>query len=129
MFFCITTYAYRIKNDDFQVKWTAKLWSHFTVLEVRSAVPIIMGTNIGTSVTNTIVAMMQAAERSEFQRWVKKGGKAEDKWRGSWRAGKKKLKWKSEGDKCGDEGKNNESVKSAEEKIEKAFFASAYIWM
>ncbi|XP_035863354.1 sodium-dependent phosphate transport protein 2A isoform X1 [Sander lucioperca] len=38
------------------------------LLEVRSAVPIIMGTNIGTSVTNTIVAMMQAAERSEFQR-------------------------------------------------------------
>ncbi|XP_078117593.1 sodium-dependent phosphate transport protein 2A [Sander vitreus] len=38
------------------------------LLDVRSAVPIIMGTNIGTSVTNTIVAMMQAAERSEFQR-------------------------------------------------------------
>ncbi|KAE8286009.1 Sodium-dependent phosphate transport protein 2A [Larimichthys crocea] len=38
------------------------------LLEVRSAVPIIMGTNIGTSVTNTIVAMMQAAERTEFQR-------------------------------------------------------------
>ncbi|KAG8004077.1 Sodium-dependent phosphate transport protein 2A, partial [Nibea albiflora] len=38
------------------------------VLEVRSAVPIIMGSNIGTSVTNTIVAMMQAAERTEFQR-------------------------------------------------------------
>lgn len=44
------------------------MWSHFTVLEVRSAVPVIMGSNIGTSVTNTIVAMMQAAERSEFQR-------------------------------------------------------------
>ncbi|XP_059202488.1 sodium-dependent phosphate transport protein 2A [Centropristis striata] len=38
------------------------------LLEVRSAVPIIMGSNIGTSVTNTIVAMMQAAERAEFQR-------------------------------------------------------------
>uniref|UniRef100_UPI0037E876D7 sodium-dependent phosphate transport protein 2A-like n=1 Tax=Semicossyphus pulcher TaxID=241346 RepID=UPI0037E876D7 len=38
------------------------------LLQVRSAVPIIMGSNIGTSVTNTIVAMMQAAERSEFQR-------------------------------------------------------------
>ncbi|XP_076021022.1 sodium-dependent phosphate transport protein 2A-like isoform X5 [Genypterus blacodes] len=38
------------------------------LLEVRSAVPVIMGTNIGTSVTNTIVAMMQAAERSEFER-------------------------------------------------------------
>ncbi|XP_018555030.1 sodium-dependent phosphate transport protein 2A isoform X2 [Lates calcarifer] len=38
------------------------------LLEVRLAVPIIMGSNIGTSVTNTIVAMMQAAERTEFQR-------------------------------------------------------------
>ncbi|KAM3612371.1 uncharacterized protein V6R79_007601 [Siganus canaliculatus] len=38
------------------------------LLEVRLAVPVIMGSNIGTSVTNTIVAMMQAAERSEFQR-------------------------------------------------------------
>ncbi|KAJ8015306.1 hypothetical protein DPEC_G00024760 [Dallia pectoralis] len=38
------------------------------LLEVRSAVPIIMGSNIGTSVTNTIVAMMQAGERKEFKR-------------------------------------------------------------
>ncbi|XP_077391070.1 sodium-dependent phosphate transport protein 2B-like [Festucalex cinctus] len=38
------------------------------LLEVRSAVPIIMGANIGTSVTNTIVAMMQAGNRNEFRR-------------------------------------------------------------
>ncbi|KAM6924316.1 sodium-dependent phosphate transport protein 2A isoform 1-T1 [Xenentodon cancila] len=38
------------------------------LLEVKSAVPVIMGSNIGTSVTNTIVAMMQAAERDDFQR-------------------------------------------------------------
>ncbi|XP_036404478.1 sodium-dependent phosphate transport protein 2A-like [Megalops cyprinoides] len=38
------------------------------LLEVGSAVPIIMGSNIGTSVTNTIVALMQAGERSEFKR-------------------------------------------------------------
>ncbi|XP_062332916.1 sodium-dependent phosphate transport protein 2A [Osmerus eperlanus] len=38
------------------------------LLEVQSAVPIIMGSNIGTSVTNTIVAMMQAGERSQFKR-------------------------------------------------------------
>lgn len=38
------------------------------LLEVKSAVPVIMGSNIGTSVTNTIVAMMQAAERREFER-------------------------------------------------------------
>lgn len=38
------------------------------LLEVSSAVPIIMGANIGTSVTNTIVAMMQAGDRNEFRR-------------------------------------------------------------
>lgn len=39
------------------------------VLEVKSAVPIIMGSNIGTSVTNTIVALMQAGERNQFKRY------------------------------------------------------------
>ncbi|XP_056133320.1 solute carrier family 34 member 2b isoform X2 [Lampris incognitus] len=38
------------------------------LLEVQSAVPIIMGANIGTSVTNTIVATMQAGDRNEFRR-------------------------------------------------------------
>ncbi|XP_066527899.1 solute carrier family 34 member 2b isoform X2 [Hoplias malabaricus] len=38
------------------------------LLDVRSAVPIIMGANIGTSVTNTIVAVMQAGDRNEFRR-------------------------------------------------------------
>ncbi|TKS83095.1 Sodium-dependent phosphate transport protein 2A [Collichthys lucidus] len=38
------------------------------LLDVRSAIPIIMGSNIGTSVTNTIVALMQAGERDEFER-------------------------------------------------------------
>lgn len=40
-----------------------------TVLDVQSATPIIMGTNIGTSVTNTIVALMQAGEREDFERY------------------------------------------------------------
>ncbi|XP_075901508.1 sodium-dependent phosphate transport protein 2B-like [Nelusetta ayraudi] len=38
------------------------------LLDVKSAVPIIMGSNIGTSVTNTVVAMMQAGDRNEFRR-------------------------------------------------------------
>ncbi|XP_042563893.1 sodium-dependent phosphate transport protein 2A [Clupea harengus] len=38
------------------------------LLKVRAAVPIIMGSNVGTSVTNTIVALMQAGERNEFKR-------------------------------------------------------------
>ncbi|XP_034036446.1 solute carrier family 34 member 2b [Thalassophryne amazonica] len=38
------------------------------LLTVQAAVPIIMGANIGTSVTNTIVAVMQAGDRNEFRR-------------------------------------------------------------
>ncbi|KAM9856976.1 solute carrier family 34 member 2a [Aulostomus maculatus] len=38
------------------------------LLTVQLAVPIIMGTNIGTSVTNTLVAMTQAGDRSIFRR-------------------------------------------------------------
>ncbi|XP_004681558.1 PREDICTED: sodium-dependent phosphate transport protein 2B-like [Condylura cristata] len=38
------------------------------LLTVRTAIPIIMGANIGTSITNTIVALMQAGDRNEFRR-------------------------------------------------------------
>uniref|UniRef100_A0A3Q0SH69 Sodium-dependent phosphate transport protein 2A n=1 Tax=Amphilophus citrinellus TaxID=61819 RepID=A0A3Q0SH69_AMPCI len=38
------------------------------LLDVQSAIPVIMGSNIGTSVTNTFVALMQAGEREEFER-------------------------------------------------------------
>ncbi|KAM9449704.1 solute carrier family 34 member 2a [Clarias gariepinus] len=38
------------------------------LLQVSTAVPIIMGTNIGTSVTNTVVAMTQAGDRNTFRR-------------------------------------------------------------
>uniref|UniRef100_A0A3Q0QVD2 Solute carrier family 34 member 2a n=1 Tax=Amphilophus citrinellus TaxID=61819 RepID=A0A3Q0QVD2_AMPCI len=38
------------------------------LLTVQVAIPIIMGTNIGTSVTNTLVAMTQAGERNTFRR-------------------------------------------------------------
>lgn len=54
------------------------------VLEVGSAIPIIMGSNIGTSVTNTIVALMQAGDRSEFKRQVLLGWRLESsncRWR------------------------------------------------
>ena len=39
-----------------------------TVITVRQAIPIVMGTNVGTSVTNTIVSMMQSADKEEFRR-------------------------------------------------------------
>ncbi|ELU01605.1 hypothetical protein CAPTEDRAFT_182218 [Capitella teleta] len=38
------------------------------LLPVRPAVPIIMGANIGTSVTNTIVSLAQSTDRDEFRR-------------------------------------------------------------
>jgi hypothetical protein len=34
---------------------------------VREAIPMIMGANIGTSVTNIIVALTQAGERDQFR--------------------------------------------------------------
>lgn len=38
------------------------------MIRVRQAIPIVMGANIGTSVTNTIVSLMQASDRGEFER-------------------------------------------------------------
>ncbi|XP_033734881.1 sodium-dependent phosphate transport protein 2B-like [Pecten maximus] len=38
------------------------------ILEVKTAIPIVMGANIGTSVTNTIVALGQITSRREFRR-------------------------------------------------------------
>ncbi|XP_076031370.1 sodium-dependent phosphate transport protein 2B-like [Oratosquilla oratoria] len=38
------------------------------MLHVHEAVPMIMGANIGTSVTNTIVSLTQVGDRNEFRR-------------------------------------------------------------
>ncbi|XP_076356410.1 sodium-dependent phosphate transport protein 2B-like [Tachypleus tridentatus] len=38
------------------------------LISVKNAIPIVMGANVGTSVTNTIVSLMQATERNEFRR-------------------------------------------------------------
>jgi len=38
------------------------------ILPVRPAIPIIMGANIGTSVTNTIVAIGQIGDKTQFRR-------------------------------------------------------------
>ncbi|CAG0899938.1 unnamed protein product [Darwinula stevensoni] len=40
----------------------------FSVMTVRQAIPMIMGANIGTSVTNTIVALSQIGNRDDFRR-------------------------------------------------------------
>ena len=42
--------------------------SFILVLKVKPAIPIIMGANIGTSVTNTIVAVTQLGDRRQFRR-------------------------------------------------------------
>lgn len=39
-----------------------------SVIKVRSAIPIVMGANVGTSITNTIVSFMQSGDRDEFSR-------------------------------------------------------------
>lgn len=39
-----------------------------TVLQVKQAIPVIMGVNIGTSVTSTIVSMSHVKQRDEFRR-------------------------------------------------------------
>ncbi|CAG5118655.1 unnamed protein product, partial [Candidula unifasciata] len=38
------------------------------ILDIKSAIPILMGANIGTSVTNTIVALGQMSDKGEFRR-------------------------------------------------------------
>ncbi|XP_030870051.3 sodium-dependent phosphate transport protein 2C [Gorilla gorilla gorilla] len=38
------------------------------LLTVRASVPIIMGVNVGTSITSTLVSMAQSGARDEFQR-------------------------------------------------------------
>lgn len=38
------------------------------ILSVEQAIPIIMGTNIGTSVTNTLVALSQAIDKEQFKK-------------------------------------------------------------
>ncbi|XP_046851959.1 sodium-dependent phosphate transport protein 2B-like isoform X2 [Xenia sp. Carnegie-2017] len=48
-----------------EVKRSGPKWK---VLTVEYAIPIIMGANIGTSVTNTIVSMGHVKERDEFRR-------------------------------------------------------------
>ena len=49
------------------LKVYSKLFQSF--LKVRTAIPMILGANIGTSVTNTIVSFTQVQNRDEFRRY------------------------------------------------------------
>ena len=40
----------------------------FAVLTVEQAIPVVMGANIGTSVTGVIVSVTQAGDRDTFQK-------------------------------------------------------------
>lgn len=37
------------------------------MIKVRNAIPIIMGANVGTSITNTIVSFMQSGDSDQFR--------------------------------------------------------------
>ena len=45
-----------------------KYYFLFTIIAVKPAIPIVMGANIGTSVTNTIVSLCQMGEQEKFRR-------------------------------------------------------------
>lgn len=44
------------------------IYIYFVAIPVRETIPIIMGSNIGTTVTNTIVSLAQAGSREEFRK-------------------------------------------------------------
>ncbi|XP_052768482.1 sodium-dependent phosphate transport protein 2B-like isoform X1 [Mya arenaria] len=46
----------------------AKGLVHISVCSVRDAIPIVMGANIGTSITNTLVSLGQLGNRDHFRR-------------------------------------------------------------
>lgn len=53
----------------FGIKWIFIIKAiSFSVLDVRTAIPIIMGANIGTSMTNTLVSVAHSSDRAQFQR-------------------------------------------------------------
>ena len=42
-------------------------YENFLVLSVQTTIPMIMGANIGTTITSTLVAFVQVNKRAEFQ--------------------------------------------------------------
>jgi len=51
-----------------RINWNNFIKLFIAVLEVYQAVYIIMGANVGTSVTNTIVSLSQSMDKNEFRR-------------------------------------------------------------
>ena len=39
-----------------------------TVLNVRTAIPMVMGANVGTSLTSTLVSLTQVTDQAQFER-------------------------------------------------------------
>ncbi|CAF1352594.1 unnamed protein product, partial [Didymodactylos carnosus] len=63
-----TTIIVKTDEDLWTVKDEQVTGVKWRVLPVRRAIPIIMGANIGTSVTNTLVALTHSKKRDEFRR-------------------------------------------------------------
>ena len=48
--------------------YIAFLFSLFLVLKVKTAIPMVMGANVGTSLTSTLVSLTQVTDRAQFER-------------------------------------------------------------
>ena len=41
---------------------------YFAVLNVKTAIPMVMGANVGTSLTSTLVSLTQVTDTEQFER-------------------------------------------------------------
>lgn len=53
---------------DFIAIFRMNVYIYLVAIPVRETIPMIMGSNIGTTVTNTIVSLAQAGSREEFRK-------------------------------------------------------------
>lgn len=44
------------------------LIKYFIVLNVKTAIPMVMGANVGTSLTSTLVSLTQVTDTEQFER-------------------------------------------------------------
>lgn len=52
----------------FIANFRMNVFIYLVAIPVRDTIPMIMGSNIGTTVTNTIVSLAQAGSREEFRK-------------------------------------------------------------
>ena len=66
--FIVSTYPKKAWKKISKLIFKYKYCYFFIVIEVRPAIPIIMGANIGTTATNSIVAIVQIGDKEHFRR-------------------------------------------------------------